>query len=185
MKLKITWYTETYLRSKNDKLKIFCAFNDCAVLWCAQIIEYIMAWWSYTVICTIHYLIIIIMQTCLKLLNCLNASKIYPVSRMCLRLGKFSQLSLMQYIGLCGLSLPISLMMIVRIHVLDLIIIIESEVWPIWHCLGLGHEKMVCAVCLYIFFWYILNTHIYICIYIYKYSHITPHLITPYSQTIS
>ena len=34
-----------------------------------------------------------------------------------------------------------------------LIIIIKSEVWTIIHCLGLGHETMVCAVCLSIFFW--------------------------------
>ena len=30
-------------------------------------------------------------------------------------------------------------------------IIIKSEVWTIIHCLGLGHETMVCAVCLFIF----------------------------------
>ena len=42
-------------------------------------------------------------------------------------------------------------MMIARKPVLDLIIIIKSEVWPISHCLGLGHETMVCAVCLCIF----------------------------------
>ena len=34
---------------------------------------------------------------------------------------------------------------------LCLIIIIKSEVWTIIHCLGLGHETMVCAVCLFIF----------------------------------
>ena len=38
-------------------------------------------------------------------------------------------------------SLPISLMIIMRIRVLYLIIIIKSEVWPICHSLGLGHEK--------------------------------------------
>ena len=27
----------------------------------------------------------------------------------------------------------------------------KSEVWPICHCLGLGHQTMVCAVCLSIF----------------------------------
>ena len=32
-----------------------------------------------------------------------------------------------------------------------LIIIIKSEVWTITHCLGLGHETMVCAVCFSIF----------------------------------
>ena len=43
--------------------------------------------------------------------------------------------------------------MIVRIHVLDLIIIIKSEEWPIWHCLVLGHETMACLsidLCLYL-----------------------------------
>ena len=34
---------------------------------------------------------------------------------------------------------------------LCLIIIIKLEVWTIIHCLGLGHEAMVCAVCLFIF----------------------------------
>ena len=37
---------------------------------------------------------------------------------------------------------------------LCLIIIIKSEVWTIIHCLGLGHETMVCAVFLFIFLWY-------------------------------
>ena len=31
------------------------------------------------------------------------------------------------------------------------IIFIKSDVWPIWHRLGSGHETMVCAVCLFIF----------------------------------
>ena len=35
--------------------------------------------------------------------------------------------------------------------VLYLIIIIKPEVWTINHCLGLGHETMVCAVCLTMF----------------------------------
>ena len=34
---------------------------------------------------------------------------------------------------------------------LCLIIIIKWEVWTIIHCLGLGHETMVCAVCVFIF----------------------------------
>ena len=37
--------------------------------------------------------------------------------------------------------------------VLYLIIIIKPEVWIINHCLGLGHETMVCAVCLTMFLW--------------------------------
>ena len=42
--------------------------------------------------------------------------------------------------------------MIERIYILCLIIIIKSEVWTITHCLGLGHETMVCTVCLSVFF---------------------------------
>ena len=40
---------------------------------------------------------------------------------------------------------------------LYLIIIIKSEVWTITHCLGLGHETMVCAVCRSVFFWLIVK----------------------------
>ena len=50
-------------------------------------------------------------------------------------------------IRICVVSLPISLVMTTRIYILCLIII-KSEVWTITHCLGLGHETMVCAVCL-------------------------------------
>ena len=73
------------------------------------------------------------------------------LSSVCLRISQFSQLYFMQYMGLCVFSWPISLMMIVRICVL--LIIIKSEVWPICHCSGLGHETMVCTVCLSIPLW--------------------------------
>ena len=66
----------------------------------------------------------------------------------------FSQLSM--HYTICGavcFSLPISLVKIERIYILCpiIIIIIKSEVWTITHCLGLGHETMVWAVCLSIF----------------------------------
>ena len=35
-----------------------------------------------------------------------------------------------------------------RAYILCLIIITKSEVWTITYCLGLGHETMVCTVCL-------------------------------------
>ena len=41
--------------------------------------------------------------------------------------------------------------MYIYIYILCLIFIIKSEVWTITHCLGLGHETMVCALCLSIF----------------------------------
>ena len=45
-----------------------------------------------------------------------------------------------------------------RGYVLCLIIIIKSEVWTITHCLGLGHEIIVCAlyVSLYFFEWLLI-----------------------------
>ena len=76
----------------------------------------------------------------------------YNLSSVWVRLSIFSQLSII-HVGLCVFSLPISFAMIERICILCLIIIIKSEVWTITHCLGLGHETMVCAVCLSIFFW--------------------------------
>ena len=81
---------------------------------------------------------------------------------LCLRLSHFSQLSFMQHTGLCVFSLPMSLVMIVSTSILSylilsyiiiiiiIIIIIKSEVWLICHCLRLGNETMVCAVCLFI-----------------------------------
>ena len=75
----------------------------------------------------------------------------YNLSSVWVRLSILSQLSIIQYVGLCVFSLPISFVMIERIYILCLIIIIKSEVWTITHCLGLGHETMVCAVCLSIF----------------------------------
>ena len=53
------------------------------------------------------------------------------------------------WMGLCAFILPISLVLIVRICVLYFIIIIKSAVWLICHCVGLGHETMVCAVSFY------------------------------------
>ena len=68
--------------------------------------------------------------------------------RVWVRWGIFSQLSIIQYVWLCVCSLPVSLVMIERIYILCLIIIIKSEVWTVTHCLWLGHETMLCAVCL-------------------------------------
>ena len=77
----------------------------------------------------------------------------YNLSSVWVRLSIFSQLSIIQYVGLCVISLPIYFVMIKRMYILGLIIIIKSEVWTITHCLGLGHETMVCAVCRSIFLW--------------------------------
>ena len=79
----------------------------------------------------------------------------YILSSVWVRVSIFSPLSIIQYVGLHVFSLPISLVMIERIYIRCRIIIIKSEVWTITHCLGLGHETMVSAVCLSIFLGYI------------------------------
>ena len=53
----------------------------------------------------------------------------------------------------CVFILSIFLVTIVRIFVHSFIIIMKSEVWIISHCLWFGYEKVVCAVCLALFFW--------------------------------
>ena len=75
----------------------------------------------------------------------------YILSSVWVRLSILYPLSMIQYVGLYVFSLPISLVMIEIIYILCLIIIIKSEIWTITHCLGLGHETMVSAVCLSIF----------------------------------
>ena len=77
----------------------------------------------------------------------------YILSSVWVRLSIFSPLSIIQCVGLYVFSLPISLVIIEIICILCLIIIIKSEVWTITHCLGLGYETMVSAVCLSIFLW--------------------------------
>ena len=77
----------------------------------------------------------------------------YILSSVWARLSIFSPLSIIQFVGLYVFSLPISPVMIEGIYILCLIIIIKSEVWTNTHCLGLGHETMVSAVCFSIFFW--------------------------------
>ena len=77
----------------------------------------------------------------------------YILSSVWVRLSIFSPLSSIQYVGLYVFILPISFVIIERIYILCLIIIIKSEVWTITHCLGLGNETMVSAVCLSIFLW--------------------------------
>ena len=61
----------------------FCLFYYCAVLCCTQILEFILAKWSYSFVCTLYYLIIIIMQKYLKLLNFKNTCQVHSVERVC------------------------------------------------------------------------------------------------------
>ena len=138
-------------------------------LWWVQIVRYVLACRSYSFVCTctLHHLIIINSIQFISLFghigpihHCANfiwghwTYKMlvrYNLSSVWVRLSIFSQISTIQYVGLCVFNLPMSFALIERIYILCLIIIIKSEVWTITHCLGLGHETMICAVCLSIF----------------------------------
>ena len=86
-------------------------------LWWVQIFGYALACRSCSFACTLHHLNIIIVQTYLRTLNLWNACQIYFVE--CVRLNIFSQLSIIQYMGLCVFSLPIPFVMIERIYTLS------------------------------------------------------------------
>ena len=87
-------------------------------LWWVQIFGYVLACRLCSFVCTLHHLIIMIVQTYLRILNLYNACQIY-LSSAWVRLSIFSQLSIIQYMGLCVFSLPISLVMIERIYTLS------------------------------------------------------------------
>ena len=120
-------------------------------IWWVQIVGYVLAWRSYSFNCTLHHVIIIIVQTFLKALNLQNACQIYFVE--CVKKIR-SILSVVHY----TIRVPVCFQFThfpcddwENIYILCLIVIIKSEVWTITHCLGLGHETMVCAVSLSIF----------------------------------
>ena len=92
-------------------------------------------------VCMVCYLIIIITKMhrmALNFLKCLLGTTL-PI--VYLRLSQFSQLSSMQYMGLCVFGLPIFLMMLVRICVYNLVIVINLVVWPICPSLWLGLKQ--------------------------------------------
>ena len=78
----------------------------------------------------------------------------YILSSVWMRFSIFSQLSIIQYMVLCVFSFPISLVMIGRIYTLSYY---HRQIGSMnyCHCLELGHETMVCAVSLSIFFFLI------------------------------
>ena len=127
-------------------------------LWWVQITEYVLSWRSYSFVCTLHHLIIIIViivQTHLKTLNLKNACQIYFVECV------YTIRHILSVIhctirGIVCFQFTHFLVMIERIYTLCHIIIIKSEVWTITYCLGLDHETMVCAVYLFVFL-YMIN----------------------------
>ena len=127
----------------------FCFHYYCASLWWVQIIWNVLAYRSYSFVCTLHHPIIIIVQTYMKTRNLSNACQIYFVACVSKIKHILSVIHYTIYGAVCFQFTHFP--SYVREYTLCLIIIIKSEVWTIIHCLGLGHETMVCAVCILIF----------------------------------
>ena len=135
--------------------------SDAVWLLCQAIIETktVLACRLHSFVCTVHHLIIIIVQIIWRHWTYKMPVR-YILSSVWVRLSILSLLTIIQSVGLYVFSLSISLVMIEKIYMLCLFIIIKSDVWTITHCLGLGHETMVSGVCLSIFlliYWPVVN----------------------------
>ena len=82
----------------------------------------------------------------------------YILSSVWVRLSTFSPLSINQYVGLYVFSLPISLVMIERKYILCLIII-NSVVWTITYCLGLGRPWNNGVRCMFFYILILTSLH--------------------------
>ena len=118
-------------------------------LWWVQIVGYVMACRSYSFVCALHHLIIIIVQTYLLTLNLWNFCQLYFVECV----SKIEHILLVIHYSRYG-AVCFQFTQFPRDGweniLLCLIIINKSDVWTIIHCLGECHVTMVCAVCLYI-----------------------------------
>ena len=82
--------------------------------------------------------------TCKMFVTCI-------LSSVCLKLSIFSESSYVQYMALCDISLPNSLLVIMTIFLFHFIIIIKSEIRLISNYLGLGNKIIVIDLCLIVF----------------------------------
>ena len=159
MQLYMSWYIRSFFGFTSLNILYFFKYSGANIFHRRSLYTF---YWNYVIklvfliYCFIRYTIWL--SSLCKIISRHWTYKMpvrYIWSSVWVRLSIFSPLSIIQsiiqYVGLCVFSLPTPLVMIERIYILCLIIIIKSEVWTIIHCLGLGHETMVCAVCLYIF----------------------------------
>ena len=135
------------LHIHSRKTRILFSLLLC-ILWWVHIFGYVLVYRSRSFVCTLPHFIIIIVQTYLRTLDLWNACQIYFVE--CVSKIKHNFCYLLYNIW--GCMFPVYPFPLWRLRWYTLcLIIIKSEVWTIIHCLGLGHETMVCAVCLSIF----------------------------------
>ena len=130
-----------------------CFFYYRAVLWSAQIVKYIIAWRFYSFVCTLHN---VLSSSCrciwrLKVLNIENTCQAHSV-RCVSKIKSIPSIIFHAIYGAVCIQLTLfsfddckNMCTLSYYHY-------QIRVWPICHCLGLGQEPMLCAVCLSIFF---------------------------------
>ena len=116
------------LHRHSGKTEILFSSLLCS-LWWVQIVGYVMACRSYSYLYSIYFV-----ECVSKIEHILLVIHYSIYGAVCFQFAQFPRDG-WENILLC------------------FIIIIKSEVWTIIHCLGLGNETMVCAVCLFIFLW--------------------------------
>ena len=143
-----TSYSVTYYHIHSGRTGNLFSLFLCS-LWWVQVVWYVLAFRSHSFVCTLHHLIIIIVQIYLKTLNLSSACQIYFVERV----SKIKHILSVIHYTICGAVCFQFAHFLCDDweNIYILILIIKSEVWTITHCLGLGHETMVCGVCLSIF----------------------------------
>ena len=120
----------------------FCFYDNCA-----QILEYIMARWSHSFVF-------------FKLPHCHHYADVFegielPTTFQIHSVQCVSKMKSLNYLscdiwGCLYSACPFLLWEYIYIYFI-LLSSSKSEIWPICHCLRLGHETMVCAACFYIF----------------------------------
>ena len=109
--------------------------DSCCVSYLALYIWYtnisICSYYAYICTCIPNVIPIVTFRQYLDERGTRGQARFFSVSEVCPCRSNYIEF-----------PLPISLVMIVRMCVLDLIIIIKSKVWIVSRCLGLGHETM-------------------------------------------
>ena len=109
----------TYISGETGTLSPFLKYS----LWCVQMIGYIMAGGSCSFVCTLHCLIIIIIQTYLKALDFKKLVR----SGVCLRLSQSSQLNSFNVLGCVSSAYPILVMIVRMLNLLMCVSLLSSS----------------------------------------------------------
>ena len=124
-------------------LVYYCFLYYCAALWCEQIIGNIIARWSYSFVFTLHFLIFGIMHAYRKVLNFRNVCQVHSVECVS-KIKSILSIIFHAIYAAAWFSFPILLWWLWEY--VNFMLSWSTEVWANSHCLGLGHETLVCTV---------------------------------------